>query len=165
MDRASEIKRLVTMQDIIRKYGFETNRSGFMRCPFHQGDHTASLKIYPGDRGWCCFGCHRGGTVIDFVMNLFGISFQQALSRINFDFDLGLSASNVPNIYQNSKFLQEMLKEKKETEKFRSEYQSRTILFRRMWWSLKSGLETPLYFMALRELPMLENWFDENPWR
>lgn len=90
MDRASEIKRLVTMQDIIRKYGFETNRSGFMRCPFHRGDHTASLKIYPGDRGWCCFGCRKGGTVIDFVMEHDGLKFDDACRAIDGYFGLGL---------------------------------------------------------------------------
>lgn len=59
------------MDEVARHYGFEPNRAGFMRCPFHQGDHTASLKIYAGDRGWHCFGCNSGGSVIDFVMRLY----------------------------------------------------------------------------------------------
>lgn len=90
MDRAAEIKRRVSMQDVIRKYGYETNHVGFMRCPFHHGDHTASLKVYPGDRGWCCFGCHKGGTVIDFVMEHDGLKFDQACRAIDGYFGLGL---------------------------------------------------------------------------
>lgn len=90
MDRASEIKRLVTTQDIIRKYGYETNRAGFMRCPFHSGDRTASLKIYSGDRGWHCFGCGRGGSVIDFVMEHDGVSFLAACKTLDAMFSLNL---------------------------------------------------------------------------
>lgn len=79
------------MDEVARHYGFEPNRAGFMRCPFHQGDHTASLKIYAGDRGWHCFGCNSGGSVIDFVMRLYDINFRQAVLRLDLDFGLGLS--------------------------------------------------------------------------
>lgn len=78
------------MDEAARFYGFEPNRAGFIRCPFHPGDNTASLKIYPDGRGWCCFGCHKGGTVIDFVKNLYDLDFRQALVRIDYDFHLGL---------------------------------------------------------------------------
>ena len=74
------------MDEVVRHYGFEPNRAGFMRCPFHQGDHTASLKIYAGDRGWHCFGCNSGGSVIDFVMRLYDINFRQAVLRLDLDF-------------------------------------------------------------------------------
>ena len=103
--------------------------------------------------------------MIDFVMELFGVSFQQAIARINFDFNLGLSGSRKTSVFQQSKILQERREEQKKLDDFRRVYQSKTVLFREMWLSLKLGIETPLYFMALRELPILENWFEENPWR
>lgn len=165
MDRASEIKSRVSMLDVIERYGYETNRSGFMRCPFHQGDHTASLKVYPGERGWHCFGCGRGGSVIDFVMELFGISFSQAIVRINSDFSLGLCGEASASLVQRSKMLEERKKKEEELAKYRSEYESKTVLFRNMWLSLKSGIESPLYFAALKEIPILEYWFEGNPWR
>lgn len=90
MDRASEIKRLVTMRQVLDRYGYDVNRAGFMRCPFHSGDHTASLKIYQGDRGWHCFGCHKGGSVIDFVMEHDGVSFQAACKTLDAMFSLNL---------------------------------------------------------------------------
>lgn len=59
-------------------------------CPFH-GDTNKSLKVYKDpSRGWACFGCHRGGTVIDFAMLWYGIDFRQAVVRLDADFNLGL---------------------------------------------------------------------------
>ena len=80
------------MRQVAERYGFDPNRSGFIKCPFHQGDRTASLKIYPGDKGFHCFGCGAHGSVIDFVMRLFDLSFPQAVVRLSSDFNLGLTA-------------------------------------------------------------------------
>ena len=68
MNMAADIRRILTAQQVAEFYGFQVGRSGFMKCPFHQGDHTASLKLYDGDGGWHCFGCGAHGSVIDFVM-------------------------------------------------------------------------------------------------
>lgn len=51
MDMAADIRRMLTAQQVAEFYGFQVGRSGFMKCPFHQGDHTASLKLYDGDGG------------------------------------------------------------------------------------------------------------------
>ena len=93
MDMASDVKRLLTAQQVAEFYGFQVSRAGFMKCPFHQGDRTASLKLYDGEGGFYCFGCSAHGTVIDFVMRLFDLNFRQAVLRINADFHLGLTAS------------------------------------------------------------------------
>ena len=89
MNAAEYIRENVLMTDVIRKYGFNTNRTGFISCPFHS-EKTASLKIFPNKRGWHCFGCETGGSVIDFVERLFGTDFSGAIKIINDDFDLGL---------------------------------------------------------------------------
>lgn len=53
--------------------GVEVSRDGKVRCPFHD-DRTPSLHCYDDpDRGWCCFGCGKGGTIIDFGAALYGI--------------------------------------------------------------------------------------------
>lgn len=90
MDRVTEIKARVSIRNLIDMYGYDVNRAGFMRCPFHSGDHAASLKIYQGDRGWHCFGCHKGGSVIDFVMEHDGVSFHAACKTLDSMFSLGL---------------------------------------------------------------------------
>lgn len=90
---ASDIRSMLTAQQVAEHYGFEVNRSGFMKCPFHTGDRTASLKLYDGESGFHCFGCGAHGSIIDFVMRLFDLNFRQAVLRINADFHLGLTSS------------------------------------------------------------------------
>jgi len=68
-EQADIIKQSVDIIDLITKYGYQTDRAGFMQCPFHAGDRTASLKVYKRNNSWTCFGCHKGGSVIDFVMH------------------------------------------------------------------------------------------------
>lgn len=89
MDYANEIKSRVSMPEMMRHYGFELDRSGFCKCPLH-GEKTGSFKSYSGNRGFYCFGCGAHGSVIDFVMQYFGLTFQDAISKINSDFSLGL---------------------------------------------------------------------------
>ena len=72
--------------------GYEIGRAGFMVCPFH-GDHDASLKVYDGaggHTGWHCFGCGKGGSVIDFVMESEGCSFSKAVRILNDGMGLNL---------------------------------------------------------------------------
>ena len=89
MDYAEKIKSMVSMPEMMEHYGFSLNRSGFCKCPFHS-ERSASFKAYPGTRGYYCFGCNQSGSVIDFVMKFFGLSFVDAIKKINEDFSLGL---------------------------------------------------------------------------
>ena len=89
MDYAENIKSIVSMPEMMEHYGFSLNRSGFCKCPFHS-ERSASFKAYPGQRGYYCFGCGAHGSVIDFVMRFFGISFGDSIKKINEDFSLGL---------------------------------------------------------------------------
>lgn len=98
---ATEIKGCISMHDICERYSLSVNRAGFMSCPFHSGDNTASLKIYKGSKGWHCFGCGAGGSVIDFVMMYFNINFMQAVIRLDSDFDLKLPLK--PNLTQKER--------------------------------------------------------------
>ena len=104
MNLSSEIKSRVSALDVCRQYGVDVNRAGFTRCLWHN-EKTASLKIYPGDRGYFCFGCHAHGSSIDLVMKLFDESVGDACKRLNDDFRLGLirdgNLSNAERIAQN----------------------------------------------------------------
>ena len=78
---AQTIRDTVTMEQILALYGYQT-KHGFMVCPFH-GDSDASLKVYKGTGGWHCFGCGKGGSVIDFVMEQEGCDFRTAVIAID----------------------------------------------------------------------------------
>lgn len=75
------IRDTVSMDTVLGLYGYQA-RHGFMVCPFH-GDRDASLRIYSGTGGWHCFGCGRGGSVIDFVMEQEGCNFSTAVNALN----------------------------------------------------------------------------------
>ena len=94
-DAAQYIRDTVPMQSILDLYGYKP-KHGFMPCPFHPGDHTASLKVYPGSKGWHCFGCGAGGSVIDFVMQHEDCSFRNAVIAINRAMRLGLIEDDCP---------------------------------------------------------------------
>jgi hypothetical protein len=43
-------------------------------CPLPGHDErTPSFTVYPGDRGWWCYGCNRGGDVVDLARIAWGI--------------------------------------------------------------------------------------------
>lgn len=171
MKIADDIKGVLSVRQVAEHYGFEANRAGYIQCPFHQ-EKTASLMLYdePG-RGWHCFGCGKGGSVIDFVMELFGISFRQATLRLNEDFALGLTGS-VPDAREVSRVALERLQAAKELNEYRWRYMLMTARHRRLWLAyLNSGPKYPgdeideKYAEACRELPIVEAWFNDHPWR
>ena len=85
---ADIIKSLLTAEEVCRFYGIEVV-NGKAKCPFHH-DHSPSLNLYRDKRGWYCFVCNEGGSVIDFVMKLFNLSFKDAMIKLNDDFRIGL---------------------------------------------------------------------------
>ena len=59
-------------------------RSGanlFGLCPFH-GEKTASFSVAPDKGIYYCFGCHKGGGVINFQMELEGLSYPDAVRSL-----------------------------------------------------------------------------------
>lgn len=92
MDYAAIVKERVSTPELFAYYGFPRNRAGVVCCMFHP-DKNASMKVYDGDRGYHCFSCQAHGDVINFVQQHFGLSFKDALSKINDDFHLGLPIS------------------------------------------------------------------------
>ena len=86
---AQVIRDTVTMDQVLDLYGYKA-RHGFMVCPFH-GDTDASLKVYKGTGGWHCFGCGKGGSVVDFVMEQEGCDFRTAVAAIDTALRLGLT--------------------------------------------------------------------------
>ena len=82
------IKAAVSMKSACERYGIKVDMHGFAHCPFHSGDHTASMKI--NSDSFHCFGCGKRGSVIDLVQSIYGITFSEAMKKINEDFSLNL---------------------------------------------------------------------------
>ena len=76
------VKQNVTVRQAAELYGFKPNRSGLIRCIFHN-DGTPSMKV---DRRYYCFGCGCTGDVIDFTAQLFGLKSREAALKLADDF-------------------------------------------------------------------------------
>lgn len=171
-DLARQIKERLTIRAVAEYYGFTPNRAGFIQCPFHAGDHTASLKLYDGDDGWHCFGCNKGGSVIDFVMELFDINFRQACVRLNGDFGLCLVPGAQPSRRERSALVE--ARRRAAEEQAAKEAERRQMAEEhRYWWEAakyfapddlcgKLGYIHPLYAEALKRLPYLEYRLNEH---
>ena len=83
---ASFIDELVqrnTIEDVVGQY-VNLRRSGsnlFGLCPFH-GEKTASFSVNPDKGIYYCFGCHKGGGVINFQMEIEGLSYPDAVRAL-----------------------------------------------------------------------------------
>ena len=107
---AQTIRDTVGMDQILDIYGYRTKR-GFMVCPFHP-DTDASLKVYRGTGGWHCYGCQKGGSVIDFVMEHEGCDWRTAVRAIDNACGLGLfSATEDPYRAEDRRRIQQWLDE------------------------------------------------------
>ena len=74
------IKDSNNIVDVISQY-VTLKRKGttyFGLCPFHR-EKTPSFAVSETKQVFHCFGCHKGGTVIQFVQNVENISFKEAL--------------------------------------------------------------------------------------
>lgn len=77
MDRIDGLQ----IQEVIGRYINIPNGCRLIQCPIHE-DRTPSLKIYPHTNSWYCFGCGKGGAPVNFLMELEGISFKEAVKKL-----------------------------------------------------------------------------------
>ena len=50
-------------------------------CPFHD-EKTPSFSVSPSKGFYKCFGCGKGGSVYNFVMEMEGLNFPEAIKRV-----------------------------------------------------------------------------------
>ena len=71
------------IEDVVGQY-VTLKRSGanmFGLCPFH-GEKTASFSVAPDKGIYYCFGCHKGGGPINFMMELEGLTYPDAVRAL-----------------------------------------------------------------------------------
>ena len=71
------------IEEVVGQY-VNLKRSGanmFGLCPFH-GEKTASFSVAPDKGIYYCFGCHKGGSVINFQMEIEGLSYPDAVRSL-----------------------------------------------------------------------------------
>ena len=71
------------IEDVVGQY-VNLRRSGgnlFGLCPFH-GEKTASFSVAPEKGIYYCFGCHKGGGAVNFMMEVEGLSYPDAVRTL-----------------------------------------------------------------------------------
>ncbi len=73
----ADLVRIVEMFVPLKKKG--ANFWG--NCPFH-GEKTPSFSVSPAKGFYKCFGCSKSGTAFNFLMELEGLNFPEAIKRV-----------------------------------------------------------------------------------
>jgi len=75
-----EIKSKLDLVEIISEYVKLAPAGTNMKalCPFHK-EKMPSFFVSPEKQIWKCFGCGKGGGIFDFIMEIEGVDFPQAL--------------------------------------------------------------------------------------
>jgi DNA primase len=85
------IDALAVVEDHIRL----EKRGGryWARCPFHSAgqEKTPSFTVDPDQKLYYCFGCHKGGGIIDFVMEMDKTSYPETIKNLARKFGVELT--------------------------------------------------------------------------
>ena len=75
-----EVVRRNDIEEVVGQYVKlrRTGRTMTGLCPFHN-EKTPSFSVAPDKQIYHCFGCKKGGDVINFIMDIEGLSFTEAV--------------------------------------------------------------------------------------
>lgn len=79
-----EVKEQSELVAVVEQYVRLERKSGsnyFGLCPFHN-EKTPSFSVSPAKQIYYCFGCHKGGDVIHFMMEIEKCSYPQAIKLL-----------------------------------------------------------------------------------
>lgn len=104
-DFIRELRQKNDLVSVASKYVNVEHRGRYYwcRCPFH-GEKTPSLCINDIDNMFYCFGCHVGGTVINFVMQIESLTFMEAVKLLAEWANMEIPASFAGNGGENIDF-------------------------------------------------------------
>ncbi len=92
--RQADIVRVVQDYVSLKKKG----ANWMACCPFHK-EKTPSFSVSPAKEIFYCFGCHKGGSVFNFVMEMERVSFPEAIRIV-----AEKSGVALPRLVEDSRF-------------------------------------------------------------
>lgn len=103
-----ELRSRVDIADVIGGYVQLKSKGGrlWACCPFHN-EKTASFSVDPERQMYYCFGCHKGGNVFRFMMDMdrmeFGDVVKELAERVHMELPKDLSGSRGPSLSKEKK--------------------------------------------------------------
>ena len=85
------VKQQLRMKQVVEFYGVRLNRANKGECPLHREKTKGAFSIHEGKQIFNCFSCGKGGDLITFVSERFGMKPLDACKKLNEDFGLGLT--------------------------------------------------------------------------
>ncbi|MFT3745824.1 MAG: DNA primase [Pyrinomonadaceae bacterium] len=79
-----DLKNRADLVRIIQPYAQDLKKKGanwMACCPFHQ-EKTPSFSVNPAKGFYKCFGCGKGGSAFNFIMEMEGLNFPEAIKRV-----------------------------------------------------------------------------------
>ena len=83
-DDIAEVREKARIDDVVSSYVTLRNAGGGSQkglCPFHD-EKSPSFHVTPSRGFYHCFGCQAGGDVINFLMQIDGLTFAEAVERL-----------------------------------------------------------------------------------
>lgn len=103
------VEEIISRNDIVSvvgQYVQFTKSSGqnqFGLCPFHSED-TPSFSVSLNKQIYYCFGCHKGGNVVNFIMEVEHLSYVEALKYLAEKSGVTIPESNDVNYRREEEF-------------------------------------------------------------
>ena len=93
--RQADIVRIIQDYVTLKKKG----ANWMACCPFHK-EKTPSFSVSPSKEIFFCFGCHKGGSVFNFIMEMERVAFPEAIKLV-----AEKSGVPLPQIVEDSRFV------------------------------------------------------------
>ena len=116
IDLAKLIKDRVNIVDIISKELklFKVGSNYKALCPFHN-EKTPSFTINTQKQNYVCYGCGKNGDVFSFMMDMYKLSFKEALEKLATELNINLQeysfSNNNQKGYQSRKQYHSVMKQ------------------------------------------------------
>ena len=92
----NQIRQSIDIVDVVSEYVQlkKQGRNFFGLCPFHN-ENSPSFSVSPDKQIYYCFGCGAGGNVYSFLMDIEGISFQEAVLKLAEQANIQIHIANI----------------------------------------------------------------------
>ncbi|MDR1257543.1 MAG: DNA primase [Spirochaetaceae bacterium] len=96
----SELQSRIDAVAVVGDYVKLEKKSGrwWGRCPFHS-EKTPSFTVDPDRKTYYCFGCHEGGGIINFVMEMDKLAFPEAVEFLAKRFGVPVAREDSGGVY------------------------------------------------------------------